>query len=413
MKNQLEQSENKESTKSHKSKKHKRLKIAGISLVTLVVLYCIAVFSNIPFIEKWRTIYIETALSTMTHQWLAEAFIPKPVVDKVREDMQKQLEENLVEENQVEIPDRALIWLGHPTGLTAEQKAHRDFIKNFDEIDISTLPEDTTFDGLWMTKCENIKTVYGDSVHTIDTINGITIININENGYVGKLAIIKDPSKVRLAQANSFYVGQHVVDITEQENCVLGINASGFSDPNGLGNGGNPVGLIKSSGNLIQKQITWGYWFVVGFDNNNNLRIGTKVDVSTLRDAVQFKPALIIDGEKKVSGSAGWGLQPRSVIGQSPDGEVMFLAIDGRKPGYSLGATVSDCADILIRYGANQAINLDGGSSTAISYMGETLNVPSSRGSDGRNIPNAWVVEGIKIDSNGNMANDQLEEGDI
>ena len=50
----------------------------------MVGIYCLCVFSNIPFIEKWRTIYIETALMTRTHQWLATAFIPKSVVDEVR-----------------------------------------------------------------------------------------------------------------------------------------------------------------------------------------------------------------------------------------------------------------------------------------------------------------------------------------
>ena len=64
-----------------------------------------------------------------------------------------------------------------------------------------------------------------------------------------------------------------------------------------------------------------------------------------------------------MQGSYGWGMQPRSALGQTKDGEVLLLVVDGRQMGYSLGCTVSDCADILLRHKAYQANNLDGGSS--------------------------------------------------
>ena len=57
--------------------------VTGAILVVLVGLYLMAVYSNIPFIKKYRTLYIETAMSTLEHQWLATAFIPKSVIDKV------------------------------------------------------------------------------------------------------------------------------------------------------------------------------------------------------------------------------------------------------------------------------------------------------------------------------------------
>ena len=178
----------------------------------------------------------------------------------------------------------------------------------------------------------------------------------------------------------------------------MALNASGFVDPNGHGNGGETVGLSISNWERKSGAINDGYWFQVGFDEDNYLRLGTKLDTSLLRDAIEFKPALIIDGEKKVEGSSGWGIQPRSALGQTEDKEVLLLAIDGRKVGYSVGATVGDCADILLRYGATQAINLDGGSSTAFVYNGKTINRPSSSGNtpDGRYVPNAWIVERVE-----------------
>jgi hypothetical protein len=52
-------------------------------VTTLTMLYVVAVFSDIPFIVKWRTIYIETAMGTLSHHWLATVFIPKSVIDAV------------------------------------------------------------------------------------------------------------------------------------------------------------------------------------------------------------------------------------------------------------------------------------------------------------------------------------------
>ena len=85
-----------EVSESEEPKKKNRLKKWGIrSLVTLVVLvtlYLTAVYSNIPFIAKWRTIYIETAMSTMNHKWLATYFIPKSVIDAVMAKRQEEFD---------------------------------------------------------------------------------------------------------------------------------------------------------------------------------------------------------------------------------------------------------------------------------------------------------------------------------
>ena len=62
-----------------KKKKGRGLVILAVTLAVLAGLYCVAVFSNIPFVKKWREIYIQTAMSTMRHQWLATYFIPHSV----------------------------------------------------------------------------------------------------------------------------------------------------------------------------------------------------------------------------------------------------------------------------------------------------------------------------------------------
>ena len=58
---------------------------------------------------------------------------------------------------------------------------------------------------------------------------------------------------------------------------------------------------------------------------------------------------------------------PRSVVGVSKDGRYLILmTIDGRQPGYSLGATMDEVGDWLLRFGAHEGLNLDGGGSTAL-----------------------------------------------
>ena len=111
-------------------------------------------------------------------------------------------------------------------------------------------------------------------------------------------------------------------------------------------------------------------------------------------EAVEFGPNLIVNGKTaKIHGDGGWGTAPRSVIAQRKDGVVLFLIIEGRLPGYSTGATMNDVIDILLRYKAYNAANLDGGASSTMSIEGKLWNRPSAGGEyGGRTVSNAWIV---------------------
>ena len=83
-----------------KNKVHQRRKMSKkqkiiiwiVSILMFMILgYCTAVFSNIPFIKKWRDIYIETAMTTGKHQWLATAFIPGYIIDDVTKFVQREI----------------------------------------------------------------------------------------------------------------------------------------------------------------------------------------------------------------------------------------------------------------------------------------------------------------------------------
>ena len=91
--------------------------------------------------------------------------------------------------------------------------------------------------------------------------------------------------------------------------------------------------------------------------------------------------------------SAGWGVQPRTIVGQSDNGVFFILVVDGRQPGYSIGATMGDCASILLQYGCVTAAACDGGSSSVLAYNGELVNKPSTPMETGRYLPNAILVK--------------------
>ena len=111
----------------------------------------------------------------------------------------------------------------------------------------------------------------------------------------------------------------------------------------------------------------------VGFNQDNVLVVaktmtGDKAMELGIRDGCCFGPVLVMDGavnEEAYNSASGYN--PRTAIGQRADGTVLFVCIDGRQAG-SLGGSYADIIDIMIEYGAVNACNLDGGSSTVMLY---------------------------------------------
>ena len=97
-----------------------------------------------------------------------------------------------------------------------------------------------------------------------------------------------------------------------------------------------------------------------------------QTDLTNVFTAVTGSGIVVSEGEN-VGNSTG-GLQgdgadpnPRSLLGLSKDGRYLYVvAIDGRQPGYSVGTTSVESADIMLKLGAYTALNLDGGGSTSL-----------------------------------------------
>ena len=103
---------------------------------------------------------------------------------------------------------------------------------------------------------------------------------------------------------------------------------------------------------------------------------------------------IIVNGKRSfVKGNGGWGIAPRSAIGQRKDGIVLFLVINGRL-ATSLGADMIDLCDIMENYGAYNAANLDGGSSSELVINNKIINTPVAGGKDGlRDMSTFWIVK--------------------
>jgi exopolysaccharide biosynthesis protein len=112
-----------------------------------------------------------------------------------------------------------------------------------------------------------------------------------------------------------------------------------------------------------------------------------------VQEAVTFQPRIIVNGKGQIKNQKeGWGIAPRTAMGQKADGSILFVIIDGRQPGYSIGASLYDVQEVMLEHGAVIAANLDGGSSTVlVGKGGEIMNKPSSEYGE-RYLPTAFLV---------------------
>lgn len=227
----------------------------------------------------------------------------------------------------------------------------------------------------------------GDTSAPSVDINSVQLIDIEGKTYKGKLLIVQNPKRVYIgtpAAYGSDREGVATIDKVREDNALYGINGGGFYDT-GSGNGGIPTGrensdgLVISGGELMWGERGWEYE-VIGINKQGILVLGKMTAQQALDsgivEALNFGPFLVMNGEAcEVGGFTEAGLNPRSAIGQRADGAMLLLTIDGRQPS-SMGATYEDLIEIMMNYGAVNAANLDGGSSTYMAQNSETENNP-------------------------------------
>lgn len=219
--------------------------------------------------------------------------------------------------------------------------------------------------------------------------NDCEIFEVKGKKFKGILISIDDPKRVKIGYSDqSKQEGQSTSEIAEQYNAFAAINGGGFfSNYKGTENtwnglAGIPSGVIISEGELIfsdskdHDKIN----SVAAFTEEGKLLVGlysyNELKEMNVKEAICFRPALIINGKKSTLGDyGGWGIAPRTAIGQRKNGSVVMLVIEGRKIN-SVGATLEDVQDIMLRLGVENATNLDGGFSTTMYYAGQVVNKP-------------------------------------
>ena len=332
----------------------KKLLVAGASLFSLGI--CCFLFLFYGPIDSFKSFWITSAMTTMRHQYLATWLYSDEYIQKV-------LKSNIILEVDEETDASQIKFKKYTTSI--------------------------------------YKNEYDKQILTKDPGNDLyKVIEINGSRYKGFLVAIYDPSRIHIA--TSAYLGstgEYIINVAKRENAIVAMNASGFYDPDWNSNGAIAHGTVISNGKIISDFVdaNVGGGFI-GFDNENRLILGRMSAQEAInrgiRDAVEFGPFLIVNGKRSfVKGNGGWGIAPRSAIAQRQDGIVLFLAINGRIPS-SIGADMSDLCDVLENYGAYNAANLDGGSSTALLVNHQLVNTPVGGGMHGlRYMPTFWVVK--------------------
>ena len=252
--------------------------------------------------------------------------------------------------------------------------------------------------------------------------DGVYFEDLSGATYNAHVMVVRDPSKVFMGRSAKTYSvntpGKRLNEVmAEADNSIIAaVNAGAFND-DGTANsyvGSVPAGIVYSEGEFICNQYrgnipiaeTGGGF--VGFNDDDVLVVAksmteAEAEALNIRDGCEFGPPLIINGEvNQEAYNKASGLNPRSAIGQREDGAVIFVCIDGRQAG-SPGGTYRDVTDIMIEYGAVNACNLDGGSSSIMMYRDmhglygeagqvQTMNSYSVLQSQPRRMPNYWLV---------------------
>ena len=212
--------------------------------------------------------------------------------------------------------------------------------------------------------------------------DGIIVVPVSGVGYTGYMMIVLDPTRIALGTVPASYGGRGytVAEMVQKFDAVAGVNAGGFEDEGGNGDGSTPSTLTVYDGKIYypEKGIQDGF---AGFDSNYILHVG-KFSAQEIRErdiqfGVSFGPPLVINGQGCDRSKLASGINPRTAIGQRADGAVLLLVIDGRQT-ISLGCTWIDLVDIFLEFGAVNASNLDGGYSTLMWYQGKYINNSAS-----------------------------------
>lgn len=249
-----------------------------------------------------------------------------------------------------------------------------------------------------------------------DPHEGIEIIPVSGRTFYGTMMIIEDPSRVSVATTYPWgEYGKNLDVIAKEAGAIAAVNGGLYESYSNTGS--RPYGIAVSNGQIqLNQPGSWPGLYMIGLNNDNILVIKNLAGMNAsqfesyvkengIRDAVAFQEEasdknnhfvqLIINGEARELNGMGSGLNPRTAIGQRADGAILLLVTDGRGASGHLGASASDLINVMMEYGAVNAANLDGGSSSCMYYDEEYLmtSVTFYYSNASWRLPTAFVVK--------------------
>lgn len=325
---------NKSKKKKKKTIKQKIFLILKI-LITIIILFIIFIFLffKTSIFQKYKELWVETAMSTMKHQYLAKWFLSDDEINEILKKLEVENNEDS-DSNQITI------------GITDEEDRN------------------------------------------------ITVEKIKGTNYVGYVMTVPNASKVKYVDARKSNRGTKLSEIVKSNNAIAGINAGGFADAGGTGSGN-----VLCDATIMNKKLLYGNkttrYSLIGLNTQGKLILGKYTYQEAMnvgiQSAVEFGPYLIVNGKNQIKNSNSGGIHPRMAVGQKKDGTFIFVVIDGRQPGYSIGTNLLELQKIFNKYDAYNAANLDGGSSATMYYNGKVVNKTSTPIGE-RYLPNAIIV---------------------
>jgi exopolysaccharide biosynthesis protein len=226
---------------------------------------------------------------------------------------------------------------------------------------------------------------------TIDQL--IKVEDISGTFWKGKRMYVYDPKTIRLMTPAKSGEGEKISSMVTRTGAVAGVNAGGFDDPEGLGNGFAAIGAIISGGEVIytdQESDTPQH--IVGFTKDGTLVIGKynmfELQEMGISEAASFYPRVIANGKPLPINDVSRA--PRTAVAQKADGTVIFIIADGRSTS-SVGATLKEIQELFLAEDVVNAGFLDGGASSQLVVDGVLVTKPSSRYGE-RRLPSAYLV---------------------
>lgn len=365
---------------------------------------------------KLQTIWICSAMRTMSHKYLATMFFSDSYISEV-------MAENEIDDSGF---DSDILVFGKDTdsetkapepetsadggsetepGDETETDAEGGSTDIEPETDAETETEtETETDAESETDGENGgKTDAGYIEEGYEMLDdGIFLKEVSGTTWRGYVMLVSDPTRIKLVDTSQQYTcGENVMTMTKNAGAVAGINGGGFQDgPNYDSNGGMPAGLLIEDGNLVYPlTVDNTVYNMIGINKDGALVLRhCTADWALENDivsAVSFSPFLVVNGEGLIKeGSGGWGIAPRTAIGQRETGEFLLLVIDGRQVAWSIGCDLDVLQEVMLDEGAYNAAMLDGGSSTAMVFDEKYINKPCL--GHERWINNCFVVMPLK-----------------